>query len=866
MMTKDQTAPSALADLRRRRDKASHSVCRPDHSAQAANVMDRYFQARLAEAPVSLRSPVLIAAVGGYGRGELTLASDVDVLLVYENDIPAEAQDLASHLLHPLWDEKFKVGHGVRTIRDCAELASQDGRVYTSLLDFRGIAGDRSFAAILREALAPDNLRALSPKWSPVRFAQWLEKERTERTARFGELALLSPDIKNGPGGLRDLHHARWLALAFHNTPVWPELFTDQNLLDLRASQELLTRCRNALHCLARSTNDALPLDLQPEIARLLGYQDDNPARRAERFLADLHQSMALIRRARGAVSRLALHGFEPAEPAGPNLVIEAGALDFANPDQIRTTPQDLLMIFEAQSRRGLDLSWPARTLAKELAQASAEALLALPDLTRRLARLFSGPYAEKAGQEMLDFGLLGALIPELEARRRLVQFDDFHLHPMGPHTIKTVAQLAELLRGKDPGLARWLAHVDDTEPLILAGLLHDIGKGRPGDHARAGAEMCGPVLERLGAQEDVIDDVRFLVENHLLLFEASRTLDLSDETALWRLATRIRSRRRLAMLTLLSAADASATGPRAWDGWTAALFRELADKLANILTRGPLADPYAASAILARRDKVRSLAKGRLPTRFVEGVLDALDPRYALNRSPQTIVQDLLLFERLEKEVEQNRLRTPGGRGERGVCVVRVEPTATEHIYRAALAAMDQTGLFTALTGVFSLLCVDVLDACIYTFGRGLALDLFTVSTAQTQLPPAEIFERVRHSVRAALTGKLSLDFRIKEKRSSPLAPPSPGPAGPPQIRVDNTASDFFTVVDVRTKDRLGLLYDLAATLSKMGLKVHQARITTRVDAVADLFFVRDEVGQKLEDPQRIKDLVAALALAVGE
>ncbi|MGE4558130.1 MAG: HD domain-containing protein [Desulfovibrionaceae bacterium] len=865
-MTRDQTASSALADLRRRREDASSSACQPDYSARAAGFVDRYFQARLAEAPAFLRSPVLIAAVGGYGRGELTLASDVDVLLVYAQDIPAKAEDLVSHLLHPLWDEKFRVGHGVRTVRDCVELAAQDARVYTSLLDFRRIAGDASIASTLREALEPRELEALAPEWSPIRFAQWLQQERAERTARFGELALLSPDIKNGPGGLRDLHHARWLALVFHGAPVWPGLFTDRNREELRASEELLSRCRNALHCLARSAGDELPLDLQPEIALLLGYPDDNPARRAESFLADLHQSMALIRRAQAAVSRLALHGAEPAQPAGPNLIAKANALDFEDYGQVRGNPQNLLTIFEAQSRQGLDLSWPARTLARELAQTAAQTLLSSPGLPRRLTRLFSGPHAEKAGREMLDFGVLGALIPELEARRRLVQFDDFHLHPLGPHTVKTVARLAELLRGDDTGLTRWLADIDDTEPLILAGLLHDIGKGQPGDHARTGAEMSGPILERLGASENVADDVRFLVENHLLLFEASRTLDLSDETALWRLAARIRTRRRLAMLTLFSAADASATGPRAWDGWTAALLRELADKLANMLTHGPLADPYAASVILARRDKVRSLAKDRLPPHFVEGVLDALDPRYALVHSPQDIVKDLVLLERLEKEVEQNRRRTPGGRGERGVCVVRTEPGVADRTHRAALAAMEQPGLFTALTGVFSLLSVDVLDACAYTFGRGLALYLFTVSMAQTQLPPEEIFERVRYSVRAALTGKLSLDFRIKEKRSSPLAPKPSGPAVSPEVLVDNGASDFFTVVDVRAKDRLGLLYDMVNTLSQMGLKVHLARITTRADVVADLFFVRSYLGEKLEDPERVETLVRALTRAAGE
>ncbi|MFW5838204.1 MAG: HD domain-containing protein, partial [Desulfovibrionaceae bacterium] len=565
------------------------------------------------------------------------------------------------------------------------------------------------------------------------------------------------------------------------------------------------------------------------------------------------------------AVARWARHGGDPAESVGRGLRLRARALEFEDPEGLKQDPGRLLDLFEQQARLGADLSWGSRALARELAPAAARAMLERGGAVDRLARILTAPHAELAGLEMLDAGLLGALIPELDERRDLVQFDDFHLHPLGEHTIKTVARLGDLLRGSDPRFRRASQAVRRPEALLLAGLLHDVGKGEP-DHARRGAQMSTAILKRLDADAALAEDVRFLVQNHLLLFEACRTLDLSDETALWRAATHARSPERLAMLVLLSAADAQATGPRAWDGWIASLLGELADKLFNMLSSGPLAAPYAASAILSRRDRIRSLAQGELSPEFVEGVLDVLDPRYALALDPESILQDMRLLRRLEQEVEQHARRSPGGRGGRGVCVLRAEPASQEQAFNVAVAAKDQPGLFAAMAGVFCLLSVDVLGAGIHTFGRGLVLDRFTVSAAQTRLDPEELFSRVRQSIQAALTGRLSLDYRIHQKRTSPLAAPPSGPEMAPRVQVDNDSSDFFTKVEVLARDRLGLLYDLAKTLAGMGLTVHQARITTRVDAVADLFFVRDELGQKLEDPARVRELTRALGHAAGE
>jgi [protein-PII] uridylyltransferase len=533
--------------------------------------------------------------------------------------------------------------------------------------------------------------------------------------------------------------------------------------------------------------------------------------------------------------------------------------------DHDGASPGSLLEVFETQARLGADLSWAAREAIRRRARAEADGLLKLPDLAERLADLLSGPNAEQAGRGMLDAGLLGAVIPELEARRGLVQFDDFHIHPLGEHTIKTVARLADLLQGSDPRFERWVRRAARPRPLILAGLLHDVGKG-DGDHARRGAAMAEAILGRLGADERTVQDVRFLVANHLLLFEASRTMDLGDETALGRLAMEVRSSERLAMLVLLSAADAQATGPRAWDGWIASLLLELADKLANLLTRGPLAEPYAAPTILAKRDRVRSLARGVLAPDFVESALDVLDPRYALANEPEAMVKDLDLMRQLERELEQDRTRRPHGRGGLGVCAIRAEPAEAPQTFHVAAAALDQPGLFAAMAGVFALLSVDVLDASIHTFGRGLALDRFTVSAASSRLEAGDLFERVRQSIRSALSGRLSLAYRIHEKRASPLAPALGGPPVEPQVCIDNETSDFFTVVEVRARDRLGLLFDLARTLADLRLAVHQARITTRADAVADVFFVRDELGEKILEPDRIRELTRALLHAARD
>jgi len=497
-------------------------------------------------------------------------------------------------------------------------------------------------------------------------------------------------------------------------------------------------------------------------------------------------------------------------------------------------------------------------------------------------------PAVATALQSMLDTGLMSALVPEFGPVEHLVQFDDFHIHPVGKHTLEVVRVLAAMrpeARGGAalgdllPELRERAAGLPHYDHLLLAGFCHDLAKPDR-DHSASGALLATALLARLGADAATQADVAFLVREHLLIPKVATRRDLADESVVASVAEACGGVERLDMLHLLAVADSRSTGPRAWSPWTASLIDELASKARRLLCAGPLAEPQAVDK--SRQVREAALALVRQPFAGQRGQEPPLEAGYAdrcLEHMPAraflvldapTIARHMRLAWRFQQCLAEDLVRKPAGKA--GIGVTEIDAVGVQgRAFQVSIAALDRPGLFAVMAGVLALHDLNILSAEVLTWqtgsagpGASLAVDVFLVQEPAAGLCPDDLWDRVKRAVSYALTGKLSLEYRLEQKRSSPLAAPSRAPKSRRKVRVDNEQSDFFSLVEVAAPDRLGLLHDLALTLCAHDLRIHLARIATSAGRIHDVFYVRTSEGRKLTDPDRLEALKEAL-LAVS-
>lgn len=869
-MQPENTLPASAAALKRARldlfDRARQGHV-GGFAWEHAHLVDRYFTERVREAGPQ-KFDFALAAVGGYGRGKLCPGSDVDVLVLFKRHIPVSADRFLKALFHPLWDLGLDLGHGARTVSDCVSLARGDFQVLASLMDARPLAGDAGVFEAFRAAFDAKVLRKKGDT-----FAESLREHNETRLVQYGDASgMLEPELKNGLGGLRDGQQAAWLSRVLEAAGRKP-VFLPEELSRLRDDQAFLNRVRTALHLAAGRKNDRLHFDLQPPTARLMGFApgDDSPeamGRTVEFFLSRLHQAMTRIKTMREAVFQEGFHKRDdvpPPELSTPNL--DAGPEGLFFKSQAEATPDNVLGAFLESARSGLPLTWGARRIVRGRPDRFAAGLRDRPETLATLVDIFRAPYNQVACQGLVETRLLPAILPEFAEVEHLIQFNDYHVHPVGRHTLATVGNLSGFLAGGDGWAGEIGSRVGyrDAIILLLAGFFHDLGKGAP-DHARAGADIARDVLARYGRETTLVEEVALLVEHHLLMPEVATRRDLSDERVVAEVAAVAENPDRLDMLYLLSVADSMATGPRAWNSWTRSLFGELYFKVRNLLRHGPLSRPDAARRLASVRAEARELA-GDLDPDFTTAALRAMPVRAFLALDAPTIAGHLGLVRQLWRAVAEDRMRKPSTIGGKGVNLIEARPGKAGKTFELTVAALDQPGLFATIAGALSLHGLDILGADLFTWKDGTAVDVLTVSEPPETLFADEVWARVKRSIRYALTGKLDLAARLEERRNSPLTRRRTGPRLKPFVTVDNTASDFHTVIEVAATDRTGFLFDMARTLAAHHLSIHLAKIATIHGRAADVFHVRTQEGMRLTDDARIralkKDLLEAATMA---
>ncbi len=835
-------------------------------SVQAqARLVDDVVQSltRLVTADVAAGSlapaPFVVVALGGYGRGELHPSSDVDLMVIHDGELSPYVQRVTQELLYALWDLGLPIGHSVRSLEDCVAIARTDLPSRTSMQAARFLAGDRRLFAKFRRVLEANVYQRDFEQFLTATLA-----ERDQRYRRHGASPyVMEPNVKESAGGLRDMHTAMWLAAAKFGARTLREL-ADKGLITAReqaqtdAALTFLWRVRNELHFLSGHKNDVLTREVQPLVARNLGYAGDEQSLAVERFMRDYYLHARVIHRvSRRLIARCqdTLTGRAGAErrhrqqALADGLVVIDGRLHLADrdPRSLAAEPTRLMKVFWHLHRLGCELSLELERAIEDCLDVVDEDFRRSP-VVRDLFLDICHAWGRVAVtlSEMHELGVLGRYLPEFGALTCLVQYDVYHRFSADQHSLLAVEHLEALAPGhsaESEGAAQVFSEVEKPELLMLGMLLHDIGKARGHGHVAKGIPLIRELTARLDLPAADAALVEFLVAHHLTMSHVAQRRDIDDPKTIADFAATVGDAQRLRLLYLLTWADMRAVGPGVLTPWQAVILHELYARTLARLTGGRVERPNRAQ--LAER--LAPVVRSEVTLQAVRAHLAMMSDRYLATTTVQRMAEHLRMLQRLE-----------------GSAVV------TELFHHPALGSSDLVVITRDLPGLFSLIAgtlaahgINIVSAQIHTRADGVAIDTFQVNdpTGEAVTAPAH-WARTLAALRAVITGEERVETLLERRRASGRLPATP--PGSPKISIDNTLSDAFTVVEVKCPDRLGLLYLITRTLSACGLDIGSARIATEIDQAYDTFYVHDGRGCRVEDPHALERLRTALEEAL--
>ncbi len=785
-------------------------------------------------------------AVGGFGHGVLFPYSDVDLLVLHDPGPGAALVRSLEAFFTCLWDVGLKPGQSARTLVQCRELAAADASVFTSLLDARRIAGAERFSRALAGLLRDPEL------WRPDAYLAAKLDERARRHARYDDTTHnLEPDIKDGPGGLRNLDLIRWLGKRLVDVDdldglVRTRLLEASERDALRDARAVLRRDRYGLHLEAGRAEERLLFDWQRSLAARLGYADVNTVGNAavERFMQDYF-------RAAGTTERLLvrllerlheyLHPLPPPRDLDANMVLRGTRLELRDPDWLRHEPAGLIQLFARRfDVEGCTGITAATMRAVEHALVGHGTTLSRnPEvLAAFLALLQRGAPAVQVLGALNRHGVLAAILPPFARVVGRMQYDLFHVYTVDEHTLRVLRNIARYAepeaRASLPLACDAFARLAKPEILLLAGLFHDIAKGRGGDHSRLGEIEVRAFCRSLALGEDDTDEVAWLVRWHLLMSVTAQRQDIADPEVVHRFAVQVGDWTRLDLLYLLTIADIAGTSPKLWNSWK--------DRL--------LADLYTAARYVLRRDLERPAraevrmrdARARTLALLTDQGADVAAAAAALDAFPDVA----LLRQRPDLLAWQVGAVLDGGDA---TTVVAVRPPDVRGGTEVFVMTPDRDGVFAAVAATLDRMRLDVVAARVMTSRDGRALDAFTVLEAGSQAPVPAVRAA---DVRAALLRVLGVaDLHATPARRS-LTRRLRHFQRPPRIDFHGDDGQSLTRLALACSDRPGLLVAIAQAFLDVGVRVHDARIATFGDRVEDFFELSDCRDAPLDDALR--------------
>ena len=790
---------------------------------------------------------VALLALGGYGRRELCPHSDIDLMFLVDKKLSeSKVRDAIAEVVYPLWDDKLDISYSVRTPKQAVSDAKEDFLLLTSLLDARLLCGDEE---VYRKWKTRFNKDIIGGRRKQI--VEDLVAHGSLRHEQCGDDTYsLEPDIKEGQGGLRDYHTMLWAAKALSGETDLSriridEMFGDRDRAELEEAVNFLLHTRWILHNLSKRKNDRLRFEYLEVLADALGFSGETPEQTIESFMLEFHhqvfcvkvQSEAFLDRAKDTLN---IFRDSTRFRIDPSFEVLSGRVAFSRPESIPSNPHMVIGLFEHMAR----FDRPMHPSAREIIRSHlhlAEPSRTSPAAKRAFRRTVAAKGSQRALVAMLETGVLEQFLPEFQRLKGRMQFDVYHTSTVDYHSIRTVQELMNLEHSQSEAFQR----IKDKELLFFIALLHDIGKGFGSPHSEIGADMAFDTIQEFGFSPKQAETARLIIRNHLVLSEMATLRDITEEKTVFRFAESIGTVESLCMLYLLTLADATATGPTALGSWKEQLIRELFYKSLKMMEKGALREPGAAEEFEGRWDTIRTQAPDVLADQ-TDARLEALPHHYVMSYEVPAILKHLEM---------SKKVTTPAS------VAVMVEPRAPN--FDVTVVAKDRIGLFSKLAGVFALNHLDIRGAKVFTWHDKLAVDVFDV------VPPWNEYDRwdkVISDFKLAVGGKMALAAEL-----SGLKPPLNGTRKPklekkPSVVTDNNASDFFTVIEVYARDQVGLLYRIARAISELDLDIFRAFISNKGDLSADVFYVSDLQGEKIDDPDQLKAVENAILYSLKE
>ena len=831
---------------------------------------------------------ICIVAVGGYGRGTLAPQSDIDLLFVLPHKQTPWGESVVEYMLYMLWDLGLKVGHATRSINECIRLSREDITIRTTILEARYLWG--------HEPLFDELMNAFWAQLVPGtgrEFVRLKLEERDERHARAGQSRyLVEPNIKESKGGLRDLHTLFWIGKYLYGVQDPRELvdkgvFRASEMRTFMRAEEFLWAVRCHLHFVTGRPEDRLSFDIQIEMARRLGYVAHGGMKDVERFMkhyflvakdvgdltrifcATLEDQQRKAAPASVAANRLRSRlaplmeavGFgakarRAADPLPPGFVLDGARINADTDDLFSSDPVNIIRLFHTAEMNGTHIHPDALRLVRRSLKL-VDASLRKNDKANALFSeiLVSEHTPDIALRRMNEAGVLGRFVLDFGRIVALMQFNMYHHYTADEHLIHAIHILSGIEKGEDADqhkLANDLMQkVQSRKVIYLAMFLHDIAKGRPEDHSIAGAKIAKKLGPRLGLTQAETDTVEWLVLEHLIMSDVAQTRDISDPRTVKDFADKVQSPERLKLLTILTTADIKAVGPGVWNGWKAQLIEQLYDETLPLLS-GDHEAPTRANRVAVAKEAFRRRVSD-LGMEKVEALVDRQTDSYWVVVDPDTQERHARLMAGAD---ESN--------GTDAVLEIGVTPLLDDEATEITVFTPDHAGLFSRIAGAVDMTGANIVDAKIFTTADGMALDTFWVQSDNSKVVDearrvARLKELIEKNLRGQTLPKETIARERKRTRRQQAFEIEP------QVIIDNTASDRFTLIEVNALDRPGILYDLTRALFHLNLTITSAHIATYGERIVDVFYVKDVAGGQVVQDGKKEAVTTGLLSAIN-
>jgi len=807
-----------------------------------------------------------VMATGGFGRGELAPLSDLDLLFLRPYKQTPRGEQIVEYMLYLLWDLGLKVGHATRTVEESMRYAERDHTIRTALLEARYIWGDKALCDELQKKYAQQFASGDGRDFVEAKL-----NERDDRHRRMGDSRyVVEPNVKEGKGGLRDLHTLFWIAKYLYRVDHAEELvakgvLTKDEARHFDRAERFLSTVRCHIHYLTGRADDRLSFDLQREIATRLGYQDRPGSRGVERFMKHYFLTAKTV----GDLTRIFVAALEDSRRRKPKLAalwqslrprqlsgfrLDGERLAAASSDAFQKDSVAILRLFHVAQENGLDIH-PAtlRLITQNIRLV--DRLRNDPEANRLfMAMLTSKNDPETTLRRLNEAGVFGRFVPDFGRVVAQTQHDMYHTYTVDEHTIRAIGILASIengtLKEDHPLSAEIVPKIVSRPVLYLAVLLHDIAKGRGGDHSILGADVAMQLCPRLGLSAAETETVAWLVRYHLAMSATAFQRDLMDPKTIDSFASLVQSPERLKLLLVLTVCDIRAVGPNVWNGWKASLLRQLYYAAERVMSGGTLAGGRA-ERIKAVQTQVAKLLTGWSDREKDEHFARGYAP-YWLSFEPETLARQAELVRRAERDKQ---------------------PLAIEHridairsVTEVTIYTLDTHGLFARLAGAMAISGANIVDAKIFTLANGMALDTFWIQDLEGKpFDGPQRLARLAARVELSLSNRLDIQRELDGQRAS-WPKRDRVFTVEPSVLMDNNASDTFTVIEVNGRDRPGFLHVVTRALTRCSLQIATAHITTYGERAVDVFYVKDLFGLKVMNQDKLRQVSAEVEKSIRD